>query len=183
MVDQGGVLYGSSGATSLIPPPAQQREGLDWLAREQGGTLDLGRIRATFDGSGGRRRAAHRALRARARPPGPSRAPLRRPSASRTSKDRPRPGSCSTASCARPAMAGAARSTSIRRETAGAERRPPRRCDWPRSWDPTPSSPALTSSTRPCAGKCWKTPGWPASSASSWWRSSSGSTSAASATP
>src|SRR5688572_22042946 len=44
---QTGTLYGYSGVTSLIPPPTQQREALDWLERERnGGTLDLDRIRA-----------------------------------------------------------------------------------------------------------------------------------------
>lgn len=46
---QTGTLYGYSGVTSLIPPPAQQREALAWLERERsGGALDLDRIRATF---------------------------------------------------------------------------------------------------------------------------------------
>jgi predicted RND superfamily exporter protein len=48
LVDQG-ILYGFSGATSLIPPERQQREALDWLARERAGDLDMARIRATFD--------------------------------------------------------------------------------------------------------------------------------------
>lgn len=44
-----GTLNGYSGVTSLIPPPAQQREALAWLERERdGGALDLDRIRATF---------------------------------------------------------------------------------------------------------------------------------------
>jgi predicted RND superfamily exporter protein len=48
LVDQG-VLYGFSGATSLIPPERQQKEALDWLARERAsGALDMARIRATF---------------------------------------------------------------------------------------------------------------------------------------
>lgn len=44
-----GILYGYSSVTSLIPPPQRQREVLDWIHREQGGALDLGRIRSTFD--------------------------------------------------------------------------------------------------------------------------------------
>ncbi len=47
MVDTG-TLYGYSGATSLIPPPSQQREALAWIERERNGALDLDRIRATF---------------------------------------------------------------------------------------------------------------------------------------
>jgi hypothetical protein len=47
LVDQG-VLYGYSGVTSLIPPPAQQTEVLHWLETERHGALDLGRIRANF---------------------------------------------------------------------------------------------------------------------------------------
>ena len=47
LVDQG-ILYGYSGVTSLIPPPAQQTEVLHWLETERRGALDLGRIRATF---------------------------------------------------------------------------------------------------------------------------------------
>ncbi len=47
LVDQE-ILYGFSGPTSLIPPERQQREALDWLARNRGGALDLARIRATF---------------------------------------------------------------------------------------------------------------------------------------
>jgi predicted RND superfamily exporter protein len=47
LVDQG-ILYGFSGATSLVPPERQQKEALDWLARERSGDLDLNRIRATF---------------------------------------------------------------------------------------------------------------------------------------
>jgi predicted exporter len=42
------VLQGFSGVTSLIPPPEQQRAGLDWVQRERGGALDLARIHATF---------------------------------------------------------------------------------------------------------------------------------------
>ncbi len=48
MVDTG-TLYGFSGVTSLIPPPSQQREALAWIAREKNDTLDLARIRSTFD--------------------------------------------------------------------------------------------------------------------------------------
>ncbi|MFY9824932.1 MAG: MMPL family transporter [Thermoanaerobaculia bacterium] len=47
LVDQG-VLYGYSGVTSLIPPPAQQTEVLQWLEAERHGVLDLGRIQTTF---------------------------------------------------------------------------------------------------------------------------------------
>ena len=47
LVDEG-ILYGFSGATSLIPPERQQREALDWLARERPGDLNMERIRATF---------------------------------------------------------------------------------------------------------------------------------------
>jgi predicted RND superfamily exporter protein len=47
LVDQG-VLYGYSGVTSLIPPPTQQAEVLQWLETERHGALDLDRIRATF---------------------------------------------------------------------------------------------------------------------------------------
>lgn len=43
-----GVLYGYSGVTSLIPPPSQQREALEWVERERHGALDLQRIRTTF---------------------------------------------------------------------------------------------------------------------------------------
>jgi predicted RND superfamily exporter protein len=43
-----GTLYGYSSVTSLIPPPQKQREVLDWIRREQGGALNLGRIRSTF---------------------------------------------------------------------------------------------------------------------------------------
>jgi hypothetical protein len=43
-----GVLYGFSGPTSLIPPDRQQKEALDWLARERAGDLNMERIRATF---------------------------------------------------------------------------------------------------------------------------------------
>lgn len=43
-----GTLYGFSGPTSLIPPPAQQRATLDWLERGRSGSLSLDRIRATF---------------------------------------------------------------------------------------------------------------------------------------
>lgn len=43
-----GTLYGYSGVTSLIPPPAQQREALAWVQRERHGALDFDRIRATF---------------------------------------------------------------------------------------------------------------------------------------
>ncbi|HEX2224176.1 MAG TPA: MMPL family transporter, partial [Thermoanaerobaculia bacterium] len=44
-----GVLYGYSGVTSLIPPPARQAETLAWLERgRQSGALDVERIRATF---------------------------------------------------------------------------------------------------------------------------------------
>lgn len=45
---QQGVIQSFSGVTSLIPPPAQQRQVLDWLERERAGALDLDRIRATF---------------------------------------------------------------------------------------------------------------------------------------
>ncbi len=45
---QEGVLYGYSSVGTLIPPPALQRETLDWLARERSGALDLARMRATF---------------------------------------------------------------------------------------------------------------------------------------
>jgi uncharacterized protein len=50
LVDQG-ILYGFSGATSLIPPLEQQKEALAWLARRRGGALgalNMDRIRATF---------------------------------------------------------------------------------------------------------------------------------------
>lgn len=47
LVEQG-ILYGYSGVTSLIPPPAQQREVLDWLARERTGGLSIERIEETF---------------------------------------------------------------------------------------------------------------------------------------
>ncbi|HEX4963839.1 MAG TPA: MMPL family transporter [Thermoanaerobaculia bacterium] len=53
LVDQG-VLYGYSGITSLIPPPAQQSEVLQWLETERHGALDLGRIRATFADAAGK---------------------------------------------------------------------------------------------------------------------------------
>ncbi len=43
-----GVLYGFSGPTSLIPPQAQQRNALEWLARNREGDLNLARIKATF---------------------------------------------------------------------------------------------------------------------------------------
>ena len=43
-----GTLYGYSGVTSLIPPPSQQREALEWVERERDGALDLDRIRSTF---------------------------------------------------------------------------------------------------------------------------------------
>lgn len=43
-----GVLYGYSSVGTLIPPPARQRETLDWLSRERSGALDLARMRATF---------------------------------------------------------------------------------------------------------------------------------------
>jgi predicted RND superfamily exporter protein len=43
-----GTLYGYSSVTSLIPPPQRQREALGWIGREQGGALDLGRIRSRF---------------------------------------------------------------------------------------------------------------------------------------
>jgi predicted RND superfamily exporter protein len=43
-----GILYGFSGPTSLIPPERQQKEALDWLARERAGDLNMERIRATF---------------------------------------------------------------------------------------------------------------------------------------
>ncbi|HYX25503.1 MAG TPA: MMPL family transporter [Thermoanaerobaculia bacterium] len=52
LVDQG-VLYGYTGVTSLIPPPAQQTEVLQWLETERHGALDLGRIRATFAAAAG----------------------------------------------------------------------------------------------------------------------------------
>jgi uncharacterized protein len=60
-----GVLHGYSGVTSLIPPPARQREVLAWLARERRGALDLERIRSTFA-----RAAAEEGLRAEAFEPG-----------------------------------------------------------------------------------------------------------------
>jgi predicted RND superfamily exporter protein len=47
LVDEG-ILYGFSGATSLIPPDRQQEEALAWLARERPGNLNIERIRATF---------------------------------------------------------------------------------------------------------------------------------------
>ncbi|HZF09840.1 MAG TPA: MMPL family transporter [Thermoanaerobaculia bacterium] len=47
LIDQG-VLYRTSGVTSLIPPPRHQAEALDWLERQRGGALDFARIRATF---------------------------------------------------------------------------------------------------------------------------------------
>ncbi len=43
-----GVIQSFSGVTSLIPPPAQQRQVLDWLERERAGALNLERVRATF---------------------------------------------------------------------------------------------------------------------------------------
>ncbi len=43
-----GTLYGFSSVTALIPPPQKQQEVLDWIRREQGGALDLQRIRGTF---------------------------------------------------------------------------------------------------------------------------------------
>jgi predicted exporter len=43
-----GVLQGFSGVTSLIPPPGQQREALDWLDKERASGLNLARIRTTF---------------------------------------------------------------------------------------------------------------------------------------
>ncbi|HEX3557554.1 MAG TPA: MMPL family transporter, partial [Thermoanaerobaculia bacterium] len=52
LVDQG-ILYGYTGVTSLIPPPAQQSEVLQWLETERHGALDLGRIRATFADAAG----------------------------------------------------------------------------------------------------------------------------------
>ncbi|HKI01946.1 MAG TPA: MMPL family transporter [Thermoanaerobaculia bacterium] len=60
-----GSLYGYSGVTSLIPPPDQQREVLDWLERERQGGLDLARIRATFAGA-----AAQQGLRVEPFEPG-----------------------------------------------------------------------------------------------------------------
>jgi len=47
LVDEG-ILYGFSGATSLIPPDRQQEAALAWLARERPGDLNIERIRATF---------------------------------------------------------------------------------------------------------------------------------------
>lgn len=43
-----GALQGFSGVTTLIPPPRQQQEALDWLRRGRSGPLDMERIRATF---------------------------------------------------------------------------------------------------------------------------------------
>lgn len=44
-----GVLTGVSSLTSVIPPPSQQRQALDWLRRgRRDGTLDVERIEATF---------------------------------------------------------------------------------------------------------------------------------------
>lgn len=48
-----GTLYGYSGVTSLIPPPAQQRAALDWVKRERRGALDFDRIRSTFNQAAG----------------------------------------------------------------------------------------------------------------------------------
>jgi hypothetical protein len=47
LVDQG-ILYGYGGVTSLIPPPAQQREVLDWLERGRTDGLAIDRIEETF---------------------------------------------------------------------------------------------------------------------------------------
>jgi predicted exporter len=47
LVDQG-ILYGSGGVTSLLPPPAQQRAVLDWLERERNDGLSVERIEQTF---------------------------------------------------------------------------------------------------------------------------------------
>lgn len=44
----GGVLYGYSAITSLIPPPEQQAEVLAWLDRERADGLEIERIRASF---------------------------------------------------------------------------------------------------------------------------------------
>jgi predicted RND superfamily exporter protein len=60
-----GVLFGYSGVTSLIPPPARQREVLAWLASERHGALDLQRIRSTFA-----RAAAEQGLRVEPFAPG-----------------------------------------------------------------------------------------------------------------
>jgi len=49
LVDEG-VIFRYGAITSLIPPPRQQAAVLDWLERErEGGALDLGRIRGTFE--------------------------------------------------------------------------------------------------------------------------------------
>jgi uncharacterized protein len=47
LVDDG-VLYGYSAISSLIPPPEQQTEVLDWLGREQRNGLRMERIRDSF---------------------------------------------------------------------------------------------------------------------------------------
>ncbi|MGE4191108.1 MAG: RND family transporter [Thermoanaerobaculia bacterium] len=45
-----GQLGGADGVSSLLPPPSVQDEALAWLARGRAdGSLDIGRIRATFD--------------------------------------------------------------------------------------------------------------------------------------
>jgi predicted RND superfamily exporter protein len=62
---EAGTLYGYSGVTSLIPPPAQQREALAWVQRERQGALDFDRIRTTFA-----RAAAEEGLRVEGFAPG-----------------------------------------------------------------------------------------------------------------
>jgi predicted RND superfamily exporter protein len=67
LVDQG-VLYGFSGPTALIPPERQQKDALEWLAKERAGDqgdLNMARIRATFT-----KAVAAEGLRAEAFEPG-----------------------------------------------------------------------------------------------------------------
>jgi uncharacterized protein len=44
-----GVIRDLDGIDTVIPPPSQQVEALEWLARERGSALDIGRIRASFE--------------------------------------------------------------------------------------------------------------------------------------
>lgn len=46
---ESGVIRDFDGIGSVIPPPSQQAEALDWLARERQGALDIVRIRASFE--------------------------------------------------------------------------------------------------------------------------------------
>jgi predicted RND superfamily exporter protein len=48
LVEQG-VILDFDGIDTVIPPPSQQAEGLEWLARERRGALDIDRIRASFE--------------------------------------------------------------------------------------------------------------------------------------